>query len=71
MLRRENNLAGENKICNDCDKSVVCQWVKIIDKFDEEVVKNPIQATIEIKECPEYLNVDVVKENIQDVEYKD
>ena len=64
-------MAVENKICNDCDKSVVCQWVKIIDKFDEEVAKNPIQATIEIKECPEYLNVDVVKENIQDVEYRE
>ena len=61
-------MAVENKICNDCDKSVVCQWAKIIDKFDEEVVKNPIQATIEIKDCPEFLDNDAVKEAIQDVE---
>lgn len=61
-------MAVENKICEDCDKSLVCAWSKVIDKFDEEVVKNPIQATIEIKECPEYLNVDAIKEVIQDVE---
>ncbi len=60
-------MAVENKICSDCDKSVVCAWAKTIDKFDEEVVKNPIQATIEILECPEYLNVDAVKESIKNI----
>lgn len=61
-------MAVENKICSDCDKSIVCAWAKTIDKFDGEVVKNPIQAIIEILECPEYLNVDAIKEVIQDVE---
>ena len=44
----------ENKICENCDKSLVCSWGKIIDKFDPEVKKDAIGATIEIKECPEY-----------------
>lgn len=47
-----------NKICSDCDKCVVCEWCKTINKFDEEVVKNPIQAEIEMKSCPEFREVE-------------
>ena len=50
-------MAVENKICNDCDKSIVCSWCKVIDKFDDEVVKNPIDVTIEIKDCPEFKEI--------------
>jgi hypothetical protein len=50
-------MAVINKICMDCDKSTVCQWATIIDKFDDEVAKKPIGAVIEIKECPEYKDI--------------
>ena len=50
-------MAVENKICTDCDKSIVCSWCKVIYKFDDEVVKNPIDATIEIKDCPEFKEI--------------
>lgn len=46
-----------NKICNDCDKSTVCNWCTTINKFDDEIAKNPIGATIEIKNCPEFKEV--------------
>lgn len=47
-------MAVENKKCLDCKKSLVCSWSKIIDKFDDEVTKNPIGTVIDIKECPEF-----------------
>ena len=50
-------MAIQNKICKDCDKYTVCSWAKTIDKFDEEMVKNPINTIIEIKECPEFKDV--------------
>jgi len=49
-----NNMAVENRKCLDCKKSLVCSWSKIIDKFDDEVAKNPIGTVIDIKECPEF-----------------
>ena len=36
-------MAVENKICNDCDKSIVCSWCKIIDKFDDEVTSDDLK----------------------------
>jgi hypothetical protein len=47
-------MAVVNKICSNCNKSLVCAWCKVIDKFDDEVSKNPINTVIEIKECPEF-----------------
>jgi hypothetical protein len=47
-------MAVTNKICADCDKSLVCAWCKVIDKFDDEIAKNPINTVINITECPEF-----------------
>lgn len=56
-------MAVENKICNDCSKSVVCSWYKSINKFDPECTKNnPIETVIEIKSCPEFDEVKSLQE---------
>jgi hypothetical protein len=55
-------MAVENKICNDCSKSVVCSWYKTINKFDPDCTKNNvIETVIEIKDCPEFDEVKEIK----------
>ena len=50
-------MAVVNRKCADCTKYMVCLWSKTIDKFDNEVAKNPIGVEIEILSCPEFEEV--------------
>ena len=47
----------KNYICENCDKSGVCKWADIIDKFSEEK-KNPVGVTISIVECDEEKHIE-------------
>lgn len=52
-------MAIEKKLCTNCDKSTVCEWYKTINKFDDELAgKKLIPVLIEMKECPEYKEVE-------------